>query len=202
MTRQYIIVILLIVFGQSVGQGQTTKLQSSRYGIDLIYGTKGYDKRLVIDYTRFEDGIDNNVDILRFDNVGYTFGGDGPLIISSKEPVWVDSLGLTPLKLQADSLKSLISLIEILDTKTHVKLGDKFEFRITYRVDGKINQYFVKDAKLSTEFFKAIEKRIIKMNNKEALDKYYHFLWPSMLLKRPDLPYITHSPRGPVEWEY
>ncbi len=175
--------LVFLLMAQTIAFGQGIGLQSSKHGHDLIYGIN-VSKEAIIDDTMFADGKDEKVDIIRFDNVGTTIWGDGPLIISSKEPIRVDSLGLTPLKLQVDSLRGLIHLTKDLDTKIYRRLPSEYLFRVTYRFEGNIYQYYIAGAESSTDFFKKIEHRIMKMSTKEALRKFYHFLGSSRLLKR------------------
>ncbi len=200
--KQIIIAILLLAcFSCVTTIGQDLKLKSARHGLDLIYDDT-ISKDSIISDTRFADGKNSIVDILRFDNVGDTQGGGGGFIISSKLPVNSDSLGLNPLQLEVDSLKSLLYLVQELDTKNHKRPSGNINFRMTYRFDGTIYQYFVEGGKESTKYFKNIERRIIAMDNGDALKRFYHFLWTSPLLKKRTDGYQTYSPRGPIEWVY
>lgn len=181
--------------------GQDFKLKSVRQGFDMIYRAD-ISKDSVINYTRFEDGRDDKVDILRFDNIGNTNGADLGYIISSKQPVPTDSLGMNFFKLNSDTLKAFIRFIHNLDTKIYKRVPGGISFRMTYRFEGIVSQYFIGGGKESTEFFKQIEQRILLMDNKEAFDKFFHFLWTSDLLKKRVDGYQTYSPRGQIQWTY
>jgi hypothetical protein len=197
--RQLIIFFAFLCSLSAVGQG--FKLKSVKQGFDMIYRTD-ISKDSVINYTRFEDGRNDKVDILRFDNIGNTGGSDLGFIISSKQPVPSDSLGMNFFKLNSDSLKSLIRLIHSLDTKIYKRVSGGISFRMTYRFEGIISQYFIGGGKESTEFFKKIEQRILLMENKEAIERLQHFLWTSDLLKKRSDGIQTYSPRGQIQWAY
>jgi hypothetical protein len=179
--------------------GQSFKLKSARHGLDLILKSN-VSKDSIINDTRFADGKDDIVDILRFDNVGEIHGSDIVFIISSKLPVPSDSIGLNPLKLEKDTLKSLLNLIQELDTKIYKRPSGSISFRMTYRFDGTLFQYFIGGGKESTEYFKKIERRIVTMDNQDALKRFHHFLWTSTLLKKRTDGYQTYSPRGQIQW--
>jgi len=105
-------------------------------------------------------------------------------------------------KLDADTLKSLIVLIHGLDTNINTRVKGGISFRMTYRFEGITSQYFIGGGKESTEFFKKIEQKILLMDNKEALERFHHFLWTSDLLKKRADGIQTYSPRGQIQWVY
>ncbi len=194
-------IIVFFLLSSLSATGQEYKLKSVKHGFDIIYrGDISADS--IINYTRFDDGKDDKVDILRFDNIGNTGGTDLGFIISSKQPVASDSLGMNFFKLNPDLLKSFIKLIQGLDTKINKRVSGGILFRMTYRSDGMISQYFIGGGKESTEYFKKIEQRILLMNNKEALERFIHFLWTSDLLKKRADGIQTYSPRGQIQWTY
>jgi hypothetical protein len=190
--RKSFIPLIFFVAIQTFTFCQGFKLKSARHGLDLIY-KRNVSKEEIIENVRFLDGRDESIDIIRFDNVATTIGGDGPLIISSKEPIQVDSLGLIPLKLHADSLVSLMYLIEASDTKIYTRTRSEYLFRVTYRSNGNIQQYYIAEAASSTNYFKKIESWLLNVNNNDALEKFYRFLGPSRLL--------NYSSKG-VQWKY
>src|SRR5690242_17113357 len=102
---------IVLFLSSIVTQGQDFKLKSVTHGLDLIY-REDVPKDSIINNTRFADGKDATVDILRLDNIGNTTGADLGLIISSKQPVPSDSLGMNFLKIDSDSSTSLIILIQ------------------------------------------------------------------------------------------
>jgi hypothetical protein len=185
-----IIIFLLSANCSSIGQG--IELKSTKEGLDIIHRVD-YSKEKVIDYSKFGDGVNRSVDLIRFDNLGRTIWGIGPLIVSCKEPIQVDSLGFIPLILQADSLNRLFLLIEKLDTKTYRIAPSQHRLRLTYRFKGQINQYFVVGPEKCTVFLKEVEKKLSVLGGKDALENFYRFVQSSDLL--------VQSPEG-FKWKY
>lgn len=160
---------------------QGIKLQSARHGLHLINGNVPMEA--VIDDIRFADGKDDNVDIVRFDILSESHGFPVPLIISTKEPILVDSLGQIPLKLHSNSLRVLIDFISQYDLKVHKKKYSEYLFRVTYRFNGHVYQYYVATAEASSNFFKTIVEMFQKEEGKEALNRLYEFIGSSGLIK-------------------
>lgn len=168
---------------------QQVHLRSAREGLRIIHG-RDVSKEEIMEYLLFEDGRDSDVDVIRFDNVGWVLGGKGPLIISSKLPIRIDSLGLIPLKLQVDSLRRLVKLIAQLNTGEHKNVLKRIEadptknqiFRITYRMNGNLEQYFVTSLEECTSYFKRLESCLKSMRNEEPLQMLYQFLVSSELV--------------------
>jgi hypothetical protein len=177
-----LILVALISIVEIPCNGQGKKLKSTQHGLDMIYRTDVTKEELILDLL-FIDGIDEKVDVIRFDNVGNSTGGTGPLIISSNRPVANDSFGIHSVRLQKDSLKSLVNLIKRMDTKLHENLPVECIQRVTFRQRGKIYQYYIAREKVSTEYFKKIEAKLRETKSEEALTEFYRFIWPTDLME-------------------
>lgn len=180
---RFIVLSFLMTLIFQKGLTQNPQLKSFIYGYNLIYG-ENVSKDSLIDYVRFIHGINNEVNIVRIDNVGYTLGGDGPLVISTEEPILVDSLGLIPLKIDSKALQELCQLTQELDTKIQKNPKAKTKFRITYRYNGMVQLYFFSGEVESSKLLSKIEKCILKMSNNDAKNKFYQLVYTSGLLER------------------
>jgi|GEM_PF-6825878 len=167
------------------------QLKSVKHGLHLMYGEVSKDE-LIAD-VEFKDGKDETVTIVRFDNNGRARSGELlPFIISSKEPIRVDSLGLTSLKMNSDTLEHLVNLISNCGHKEYKFPGKSSTLiRVTYRRHGILEQFYVADEISATDLFKQIERMFKSLNNENTLEKLYFFLGPSNLMK--------YSPNGP-QW--
>ena len=94
--------IILLTTLLTVSEAQ--QLKSLDYGLKMMLSD--VPKEQLIGDIRFEQGPDDNVDVIRLDHVGPNLW---PLIISSKMPVPTDSLGILSFSLQTDSLRKLLS---------------------------------------------------------------------------------------------
>ena len=179
--RFALLILFLIIFQNC--SPQTTRLQSAKHGLDLIYAN--IPKEEIINDVKFIDSSsDKKVDILRFDNVGEVHGDLRPLIISVFMPKQVDDLGLYPALLPQDSLSKLIDFVILRHSKiTSRPQFDDGNFRITYRRQGIIGQYYVVSVKASSIFFKEIESKLNMSGNKDALKQLYNFLYSSSLIE-------------------
>jgi hypothetical protein len=189
------IYIAIVIVVRTFAFGQGVKLASSKHGFDLVYGDLS--KEVIIDNVKFDSGRDGKTDILRIDHACLVSGSISPLIISSREPIPVDSLGLFRIKIQEDSLKLLLRIIRVNDTKISkrpsIHSGPGL-FRVTYRSERNINQYYTIDVRSSTSLLKKIEQKLINSSDKEILRTFYSFLGSSGLLK--------YSPDGRDKWRY
>lgn len=161
--------ILLVISCSS--SAQTYKLKSTNYGLDMMLGD--VPKEQLIGDIRFEDGQDSGVDVIRFDHVGPNLY---PLIISSKLPVPTDSLGLLSFKLQKDTLYNFLEMIDNVTPKVYSRELDQVLVRVTYRFEGRLAQYYVTNARITTHFLKMIERKLISNKDPEALEKFYRFI--------------------------
>lgn len=148
----------------------------------------------ILAYTRFENfEEDKEVDIVRFDNFGLVVVGEGPLLISSRLPNPTDSLGLIGLKVGAKELSSILNLVDDLSTGFMSPKGDRYSFRVTYRIRGKASCYFIKNSKECAIYFKAIESLLLKTKERAAKERFYRFMEQAMLVRM--------TVQGP-EWIY
>jgi hypothetical protein len=130
-------------------------------------------KEKLMEEVRFKDGKDYATNVIRFDHVGPSIR---PLLISSKLPVPTDSLGLLSFKMHKDSLYNFIEMIDNVTPKVYSRNRDEVLVRVTYRFEGRIAQYYVTNARITTHFLKMIERKLISNKDPEALDKFYHFI--------------------------
>lgn len=155
----------------SLATGQNYPLKSTAHGLDMML--RDIPKEQLIDEIRFEDGPDNKVDVIRLDHVGPNLY---PLLISSKLPVATDSLGLLSFKLQKDTLDNFLWMIDHVNPKMQTRVRDFVLIRVTYRYEGRLEQYYITNAKISTGFLMMIENKLIANKDNEALDKFYQFI--------------------------
>src|SRR5579859_8051657 len=173
-------VIFATVISPSVAQKD---LKSVKHGLHLMYGIVSKDE--LIDDVRFADGKDETVTIIRFDNNGHAQSGEElPFTISSKEPIRVDSLGLTSLRMNPDTLEHLLDLVSKCENKEYKFPGQRSTLiRVTFRRHGISEQFYIADEIVATRLFKKIERLFLRLNDKTALRKLYFFLGPSNLLR-------------------
>jgi hypothetical protein len=157
--------------------GQTYTLKSTAHGLDMML--RHVPKEQLIEEIRFEDGPDNKVDVIRLDHVGPNLY---PLLISSKLPVATDSLGLLSFKLQKDTLDNFLWMIDHVNPKMQNRNRDFVLIRVTYKYEGRLEQYHITNAKITTGFFMMIENKLIANKDSEALDKFYRFIAETRLL--------------------
>lgn len=166
-----VLVITLLNLIPVLVTGQTYQLKSVAHGLDMMLRDKS--KEELVDEIRFEDGPDSNVDVIRLDHVGPNLF---PLLISSKLPVPTDSLGILSFKLQKDTLDNFLWMIDHVNPKVYSREIDFVLIRVTYRYEGRLAQYYVTNAKITTGFFIMIEQRLIANKDIEALNKFYRFI--------------------------
>lgn len=147
-------------------------------------------KEQLINDIRFEDGIDDTVSVIRFDHVGPNLY---PLLISSKLPVPTDSLGILSFKLQPDTLYKFLWTIDHVNPKLRTRTMDNILIRVTYRFQGRLEQYYVTNYKVTTGYFMIIEKLLKSNGDKDSLDKFYRFLAETGLFT---------SDYGKRKWKY
>jgi hypothetical protein len=147
---------------------------------------------------RFEDGVNLNVDFVRFDDVGKYNRKPNPFIITSKNLIKGDSINLIAIRFHPDSLRTLIHFMDSLDTKIDKPQPNAILFRIRYRIDGETNQYYVQNFKPSTAFFDVVERMIADMSEEYVLEKYNDFLIQGRL--RGGV--LSDPPPQPVPWKY
>jgi hypothetical protein len=157
--------------------GQTYPLKSTAHGLDMML--RDIPKEQLINEIQFEDGPDDKVDVIRLDHVGPNLY---PLLISSKLPVPTDSLGLLSFKLQKDTLDNFLWMIDHVNPKMQNRNRDFVLIRVTYRYEGRLEQYHITNAKITTGFFMMIENKLIANKDSEALDKFYRFIAETRLL--------------------
>jgi len=163
--------IILLYLIPDLVIGQTYQLKSTGHGLDLML--KEIPKEQLIDEIRFKEGRDSTVDVIRLDHVGPNLY---PLLISSKLPVPTDSLGILSFRLQKDTLDNFLFMIDHVNPKLYTRNVDFVLIRVTYRYDERIAQYYVTNAKITSAFFKMIERRLIENKDPEALNKFYEFI--------------------------
>jgi len=177
--------LTLITFTVS---GQTSQLKSTKYGLDMML--RDIPKEQLINDIRFEGGLADTISVIRFDHVGPSLY---PLIISSKLPVATDSLGILSFKLHPDSLYKFLWTIDHVNPKMTTRYRDNILIRVTYRLHGRLEQYHVTNFKITTGFFKIVERLLISNNDKQALDIFYQFLAETGLFT---------SDYGKRKWKY
>jgi hypothetical protein len=185
--------LVIYFFHGFVACSQHIPLKSARHGLDLVFSKRMTKDSVIADVT-FENGKDDFVDILRFDNVG-TGRGPEPFILSSKPAIASDELGLISSTLQRDSLASLLGLIDSMNTKIEKRISSEgFCFRVTYRYNQSIIQYFISTKESATDIFKAVEGRLIRIGDNECLNSFYKFLYGTRLIEK------TSS--ASIRWKY
>ena len=163
--------VLILLFLSCSTDAQNHQLKSIAHGLEMMLND--FPKEQIIDEIRFEDGKDDNVDVIRFDHVGPNLF---PLIISSKLPVSTDSLGILSFKLQKDTLANLLFMIDHVNPKVYSRKVDYVLIRVTYRYKKRQEQYYVTNGKVTTGFCKMIEKKLNTNKDQVALNKFYEFL--------------------------
>jgi hypothetical protein len=156
---------------------QTVEMKSTAYGLDLML--RDFPKKTIIDEMRFEHGKDSVINVVRFDHVGPSLK---PLIVSSKLPLPTDSLGILSFTLQKDSLQEFLDTIDKVNPKAYSRNLDFVLIRITYRLDGRLEQYYVTNARVASAFLRMIESRLTANGDPEVLHKFYEFVAPMNLL--------------------
>lgn len=99
-----------------------------------------------------------------------------PLIISSKPPVATDSLGILSFKLHKDTLDAFLEMIDNVTPKMYSRNSDGVLLRVTYRYEGRLEQYYVTNPIVTTEFLKLIEKKLVDNGDTGALQTFYRFI--------------------------
>ncbi len=177
--------LVFLLFGSAI-HGQTLHLKPFRRGMKIMNEDVPMDT--IIHEIMFQDGMDDTVSVVRFDNVGR---GLYPLIISSKLPIRTDSLGLLSFNLQADTLENFLWLIDNTMLRFHNRNFDRVLIRVTYRYHGHIKQYYVTNAKITTGYLLNVEKQLVSNGNSNALKTFYKFVSGTGLIK---------SVRGKIVW--
>ena len=179
------IALALLLFYGSCNQ---TPLKSTSHGLHMMLGD--VPKEELIREMRFEHGKDDNINVIRFDHIGPNLY---PLIISSKLPVETDSLGILSFKLQKDALYNFLEMIDNVNPKMHRQNPDYVLIRVTYRFEGRMEQYHITNAKIATGFLRLIERKFVTNGDPDALEKFYEFVAPMNLQKAVD---------GKKTWRY
>jgi hypothetical protein len=156
---------------------QQIPLRPFSHGLRMVQ--EDVNKQQLMDELRFENGPDETVDVIRFDQVSPK---SVPLIISSKMPIASDSLGIISFRLQEDTLSRFLKMIDQVNPKFETRKSNGILIRVTYRFEQELAQYYMKDSLITTIFFKMIEGRLITNNDLQALEEYYKFLTPTGLL--------------------
>ena len=169
--RAKIFLIQICLFFSCSSTAQTNQLKSWDHGFDMIH--RDIPKEKLIEEMRFEHGKDDTIDVVRLDDIGR---GLYPLLISSKLPVPTDSLGILSFKLQKDTLYNFVEMIDNITPKVYSRNRDEVLIRVTYRFEGRVAQYYVTNARITTGFLKLIERKLIANKEPEALDKFYRFI--------------------------
>jgi hypothetical protein len=169
------------------------ELKSTKHGLDLIYGSKY--KEEIINEVVFKGGVDETIPVIRFDHVGTGTGIFIPLFIATKEVIPTDSVWLIAIKLDSLQMAVLQETINESNTKIYemesIGYGD---FRITYRFNQRILQYYLLNPVNSTKFFRKIEQVILKVNDSGISDRFYSFLHFVGL--------ISYAASGNHKWNY
>lgn len=170
MKLKVILFHVLLIFSCSCN-GQTYQLKSTANGLDMML--RDVPKEELIREMRFDHGKDDTINVIRFDHVGPNLY---PLIISSKLPLPTDSLGILSFKLQKDTLYNFLEAIDNVTPKIYSRNLDYVLIRVTYRFEGRMEQYYITNARIATGFLKMIEGKLVANGDKEALDKFYLFI--------------------------
>ena len=146
------------------------QLKSTAHGLKMMIGAAP--KEELIREMRFEHGEDDSINVIRFDHVGPNLY---PLIISSRLPVATDSLGILSFRLQKDTLYNFLKMIDHVTPKMNRYL-DYVLIRVTYRFEGRMEQYHITNAKIATGFLRLIERKFVANDDPGALEKFYEFI--------------------------
>jgi hypothetical protein len=138
-------------------------------------------KEQVIDEVPFVDAEGAaTLDILRLDALG-TFSGF-PVVISSRAQLYAKSRWVETAVLSPDSLSALLQAIEQLNTKlSHRTTKGRFCFRVTYRFNSQVRQYFIDTEESAVRIFKVVERRLQNFGDKQALHALYQFVFGAEL---------------------
>jgi len=160
--------IILLTTLLTVSEAQ--QLKSLDYGLKMMLSD--VPKEQLIGDIRFEQGPDDNVDVIRLDHVGPNLW---PLIISSKMPMPTDSLGILSFSLQTDSLRKLLTIVDNVNPKIYSRKVDYVLVRVTYRIDGRLEQYHVTNARIVIGFLRFFEDHLKLYDDTKALNIFYLF---------------------------
>jgi hypothetical protein len=142
-------------------------------------------KERLIQGVQYLDGIDDQSDFVRLDFVAPNCI---PLVISCKQVVPSDSLGLLSITLSKESLEPLMDLIHSANSKVNSRRVDYILLRVTYRHNGEIFQYYQTNETIITAYLRSIfEKHLRKVTDSVALSAFYEFVRPARLdnFKKP-----------------
>jgi hypothetical protein len=179
------IYILISFLHWHVINGQSLKLKSFYHGRTMANTDVSMDS--IIYEIMFEDGKDDTVSVVRFDNPL----GLQPLIISSKLPVPTDSLGHQSIKLSGEQFENFLWLVDKVDCKFYSRKFDGVLLRVTYRYHGKVKQYYVTNRIITTGYLLLIEKQLRNDSDPSILQTFYKFVSGTRLIK---------SVRGKMVW--
>jgi hypothetical protein len=179
------ICILIFLLNCHVINAQNHQLKPFRHGRTMLTTDVPMDS--IIHEIMFEDGRDDTVSVVRFDNPL----GLQPLIISSKLPVPTDSLGHHSVKLTGEQFENFLWQVDKVDCKFISPKFDGVLLRVTYRYHGEIRQYFVTNRKITTAYFLLIEKQLRNDSDPNTLRTFYKFVSHTGLIK---------SERGKIVW--
>jgi hypothetical protein len=167
---------------------QVEKIKSTAHGLNMMLGD--VPKEALIEEMRFEHGKDSVINVVRFDHIGPSLY---PLIISSKLPIATDSLGILSVVWQKDSLYDVLEMIDNVNPKIRTREFDKILIRVTYRFEGRSDQYYVTNPIAATKFLKMIERKFIDNKNLADLKTFYRFIGET------NLQVFIHGERS---WKY
>lgn len=185
--------LLLLVIGIQVHGCAQPQMQTTRHGLNLIFD-KDIPKEQIVSEIRFTDGFDGYVNVIRIDNIGAPSGDVRPLIMSIKQPIQTDSLGLYAIELDSNTLGSIINTVRKSEFKSyHRPPLDNDVIRVTYRIDGSIDQYYVPDQEKAIVFLKQIEKTFKRETLVSHLEQFYFFLASST--------FVEFASDGSVKWK-
>ncbi len=188
MKIRHCIFIIVLQLVPCLANSQSVVLKSSRHGLDMMLTDVSKDQ--LIQEIRFKDGTDTAVDVVRFDHVGLNLY---PLIISSKLAVPTDSLGLLSFVLKKDTLSRFLEMIDHVNAKVYTREADGVLVRVTYRLDGRLFQYYVTNPIVTSAFLKMIERKLVDNKDDHALQTFYKFIARMKLMK---------SVNGKRAWKY
>ncbi|MFN5170789.1 MAG: hypothetical protein ACK5DD_14305 [Cyclobacteriaceae bacterium] len=146
-------------------------LKPVSYALEAIM-TNVPKERLIRDI-RFIDGDDQMVNVVRFDHIGK---GLYPLVLSSKPVIQSDSLGVLSAVMEVDSLVNILKMLDNTWPKVNEWKIDKILIRVTYRFDGRLEQYFVTNEKIVMEFLKMVEKKLLWNGNDDVIELFNVFV--------------------------
>jgi hypothetical protein len=156
---------------------QTFQLKSTAHGLKMML--ENIPKEQLINEIKFQEGHDDKVNVIRLDHVG---PNSYPLLISSKLPIPTDSLGLLSFKLPKDSLSNFLWTIDHVNPKSRTRHFDKILIRVTYRYEGRLEQYYETNEKIASAFLMIIERKLKNYKDSNALTIFYKFAMNTGLL--------------------